>query len=467
MKFKSVWRRDSGNSRTRARAKRGMTLEGELIEFARGLRWNELPLDVRGAVARLTGDALANAVSGRTAADVPALETASRALYGQGASSVIAGGLTSLVGAVGLNAFQTTANTMCDVYRPGLCHVTPEVVPAALGIVERHDTDGEGFLTAVAAGMEVTTRICQAMNYPAFRARGWHSPGISGAMGASVTAGLLSGFDHDTLAGCLGLAGSQAGGTFAAMGTMAVKFHQLRGAQSAVIAAMHAGEGLVGSPRVLTADDGGLLRAFSDHPEPSKLTEGLGTDWSLLDIAMRAYPAASTLQSLISVLLSPRAAAIDLASISSVSIELPPEAYRLGGEAGWESELRSMQSARYVAAGVLVTRGCWTDLFSDVRRHDPVIDGFARQKVSVLRHDGLPESAVRVTVATASDEHVFECDIPPGDPGNPMTFELLLEKARRCVAGSVLEGRSFDVNRLLDLSGEVSVASLLAELRDR
>ena len=126
-----------------------------------------------------------------------------------------------------------------------------------------------------------------------------------------------------------------------------------------------------------------------------------------------------------------------------------------------------MQSARYVAAGVLVTRGCWTDLFSDVRRHDPVIDGFARQKVSVLRHAGLPESAVRVTVATASDEHVFECDIPPGDPGNPMTFELLLEKARRCVGGSVLEGRSFDVNRLLDLSGEVSVASLLAELRDQ
>ena len=86
---------------------------------------------MREAVTRLTGDALANAVSGRAAADVPALEAASRALYGDGTSSVIVGGLTSLVGAVGLNAFQTTANTMCDVYRPGLCHVTPEIVPAA------------------------------------------------------------------------------------------------------------------------------------------------------------------------------------------------------------------------------------------------------------------------------------------------------------------------------------------------
>jgi len=442
-----------------------MALEDELLDFARGLRWSELPLAVREAVTRLTGDALANAVSGRTAADVPALEVASRALYGEGTSSVIVGGLTSLVGAVGLNAFQTTANTMCDVYRPGLCHVTPEVVPAALGIVELHDTDGEGFLTAVAAGMEVTTRICQAMNYPAFRARGWHSPGISGAMGASVTAGLLSGFDHDTLAGCMGLAGSQAGGTFAAMGTMAVKFHQLRGAQSAVIAAVHAAEGLVGSPRVLTADDGGLLRAFSDDPEPSKLTEGLGTDWSLLDIGMRAYPAASSLQSLISVLLSARAADLDPAGISSLSIELPPEAYRLGGEAGWESELRSMQSARYIAAGVTVTRTCWTDLFSDARRHDPVIDAFAREKVTVIRRADLSEGAVRVTVATSSGRQIFECEVPPGDPDNPMTPELLLEKARRCVAGSLLEERSFDVSRLLNLSGEVSVASLLKDLR--
>jgi 2-methylcitrate dehydratase PrpD len=440
-----------------------MTLEGELLDFALSLRWRELPTSVQEAVTRLAGDALANAVSGRAAADVPALEAASRALYGEGDVSVIAGGTGSLVGAVGLNAFQITANTMCDVYREGLCHVTPEVVPAGIGIVEQRDVDGEGFLTAVAAGMEVTTRICQAMNYPAFRARGWHSPGISGAMGASVTAGLLSGFDLDTLAGCLGLAGSQAGGTFAAMGTVAVKFHQLRGAQSAVIAAVHARGGLGGSRRVLTAEDGGLLRAFSDDPEPSRLTEGLGTSWSLLDIAMRAYPAASTLQSLIDVLLS-APTVLDHASISSVHVELPEEAYRLGGEAGWESELRSMQSARYIAAGVIVTGTCWTDLFSDAHRTDPIIDSFGREKVSVTRCLELPDGAVRVTLDGTSGRCVLGCEVPPGDPRRPMTAEQLLEKARRCVAGSVLEGR-FDMRRLVNLSAEASVATLLEDMR--
>jgi 2-methylcitrate dehydratase PrpD len=440
-----------------------VTLESELLEFAESLRWNALPREVQEAVARLSGDAIANAVSGRRAADVPALERASHILYGDGTSSVIAGGRTSLVGAVGLNAFQTTANTMCDVYRAGLCHVTPEVLPAALGMIERYDTDGERFLTAIAAGMEVTTRICQAMNYPEFRARGWHSPGISGAMGASVTAGLVSGLGGDALAGCLGLAGSQAGGTFAAMGTMAVKFHQVRGAQSAVIAAVHASEGLLGSPQVLTADDGGLLRAFSDDPHPLRLTEGLGDSWLLLDIAMRAYPAASTLQSLISVLLA--ADVPDHRAVSSVLVELPFEAYRLGGEAGWASELRSMQSARYIAAGVIVTRECWTDLFDDAHRRDPDIEGFARDKVKVSCDPELLDGAVRVMVESTSGRRVLELDVPPGDPRSPMSSEQMLEKASRCVARSPLEDHGFDVRRLLNLHAEPSVASLLEQLR--
>ena len=440
-----------------------MTHEAELVDFVRQLQWRDLPLEVRDAASRLTGDALANAVSGRTAADVAALEDTSRALYGEGSSSVIAGGRTSLVGAVGLNAFQITANTMCDVYRAGLCHVTPEVVPAGLGVVETNDTDGEGFLTAVAAGMEVTTRICQAMNYPAFRERGWHSPGVAGAMGAAVTAGLLSGLDLPGLLGCLGLAGSQAGGTFAAMGTMAVKFHQVRGAQAGVIASVHATRGLTGSPQVLTAPDGGLLRAFSDASDPSRLIEGLGSHWSILDIATRAYPAASSLQSLISAILS-SPVAIDPDDVTSMVVELPPDAYRLGGKAGWDSELRSMQSARFVAAGVVMRGTCWTDLFTLRGRSDPAINQFARDKVSVVRSLDLPEGAVGVTVATSTRETRLLCDVAPGDPRNPLTPLQLLDKSRRCLEGSALEGR-FDVERFTRLDEETSVARLLADLR--
>ena len=438
-----------------------MTIESELLDFAQDLRWNDIPKSVRDVVVALTGDAIANAISGRGAPDSLAVEAASRDLYGPGESTVIAGGRTSLVGAVGVNAFQVTAQTMCDVYRPGLCHVTPEVVPAALGVAEVRDADGQTLLTAVAAGLEATVRLCSAFNYPAFRARGWHSPGIAGALGASVTTGLLNGLDATALAGCFGLAGAQSGGTFASMGTMAVKFHQLRGAQAAVIAALHAGRGLVGSLEILSASDGGLLRAFSDQPKPNLLVEGLGEKWSLLDISMRPYPAASTLQSLINVLLG---AKIDVADITKVHVELPSHAYLMGGEAGWENELRAMQSARYVAAGVLVTHSCWTDLFDDVHRNDFEITDFASQRVHVRCNPELPDGGVKLTIETSSGVLTYPSDVAQGDPRNPLTRDQLLAKFRRCIAGGPLEGRPFDVQRLLLLEDETSITSLMHDL---
>src|SRR5262249_56033112 len=87
-----------------------------------------------------------------------------------------------------------------------------------------------------AAGCEVTTRMGLGLDYPAFRARGWHGPGIIGPFGAAAAVGSLLKFDADTMARSFGLAGSQAAGTFAAWGTPTVKFHQCRGAISGLLA---------------------------------------------------------------------------------------------------------------------------------------------------------------------------------------------------------------------------------------
>ena len=96
-------------------------------------------------------------------------------------------------------------------------------------------------------GYEVTTRVCLALDYPVFRALGWHSPGVAGALGAAAAAGRLLGLDAGRMNGCLGLAGAQAAGTFAAMGTVAVKFHQANGARG-LAAALYAANGFAGSP---------------------------------------------------------------------------------------------------------------------------------------------------------------------------------------------------------------------------
>src|SRR5215470_1688944 len=224
-----------------------------LAEFAARLRFDDLPERSREHCKNLILDALACAVAGHQGEETRQVAALASALAEGSESSVIAGGQLSLVGATLFNGYLITAVTMCDVHRATMTHVTPEIVPPALAIAERDDLSGRDLLVAVAAGCEVTTRIGLGLDYPAFRARGWHGPGIIGPFGAAAAIGRLLKFDPGTMARAFGLAGSQAAGTFAAWGTPTVKFHQCRGAVSGLLAALLAHQDFVATQEFLSA----------------------------------------------------------------------------------------------------------------------------------------------------------------------------------------------------------------------
>src|SRR6185437_14447896 len=163
-------------------------------------------------------------------------------------------------------------------------------------IAERDGRSGRDLLVALASGFEVTTRVGIGTDYPVFRARGWHGPGTLGPFGAAAAVGRLRGFDGDTMAKALGLAGSQAAGTFAAWGTPTVKFHQCRGALSGLMAALLAEQKFVATREFLTAKDGGLYNAYSNGGKPELATGDLGQRWELEQIALRQWPSASQTQ---------------------------------------------------------------------------------------------------------------------------------------------------------------------------
>src|SRR5258705_3528509 len=94
---------------------------------------------------------------------------------------------------------------MCDVHGSTLTHVTPEVIPPALAIAERDGLSGRDLMVAIAAGCEVTTRIGIGLDYPAFRAKGWHGPGVLGPFGAAAAVRRLRPFLTATDAKALGL----------------------------------------------------------------------------------------------------------------------------------------------------------------------------------------------------------------------------------------------------------------------
>src|SRR5258708_7311320 len=124
----------------------------ELAGFAASLQYENIPERVREHCKNLLLDTLACAVAGHRGEETRQVATLASALAQSNESTVIAGETLSLAGATILNGYLVTAVTMCDVHRPTLTHVTPEVMPPALAIAERDGSSGRDLLVASPAG---------------------------------------------------------------------------------------------------------------------------------------------------------------------------------------------------------------------------------------------------------------------------------------------------------------------------
>ncbi|HWG02719.1 MAG TPA: MmgE/PrpD family protein, partial [Trebonia sp.] len=159
-----------------------------LAIFARGLRQEDIAPAADRHVTTLTLDAIGCALAGWESEETPLVLAAARRLGGHPGpddTNTIMGdnsGASPLT-AVLANAYLSTAITACDVYIPAHCHLTPEVVPAALAVAEAEHASGTALHTAITAGLEVASRLLRAIDYAEFRRRGWHSPGVIGPVG--------------------------------------------------------------------------------------------------------------------------------------------------------------------------------------------------------------------------------------------------------------------------------------------
>jgi len=440
-----------------------------LATWAASLDVDQMPDRVRAQCKNLLLDALACAVAGHAGEETSQVAGFAHALAAGSGTSIFGGGEASLTGGVLLNSYLITAVTMCDAHRPTLTHVTPEIVPPALAIAERDDLSGRALLAALAAGFEVTTRVGIGLDFPSFRARGFHGPGILGPFGAAAAVGHLLGVDAITMARSFGLAGSQAAGTFAAWGTPTVKFHQCRGALSGLMAALLAAQGFIANPDFLTRADGGLYTAYSDGGYPDLVVGDLGQSWELQQIALRPWPSAAAIQGLITALFDLQARHdIRFADVQSVHVALGQRAYDMhGGFAHYTGKFEAMLSAHYAAAAVLSDRELTLRQFDPARYEHPDLVRFAAENVEVALDAALPGPAATVEVRMKGGTTLQVCcDHTLGSPENPMTTDQVEAKFRHYatpILGAAKVAQALDM--VTNLEHLPSVRPLLSALR--
>ncbi|MEI7680436.1 MAG: MmgE/PrpD family protein [Betaproteobacteria bacterium] len=191
----------------------------------------------------------------------------------------------ALVNGVAVHAFEL------DDYHNAKLHCGAAVIPAALAVAERLDSNGRDLLTAIVAGYEVMIRSSLALNPSAARLRGWHLTGVVGPFGAAAACAVLLKLNAEETAWALGLAGTQGAGLWAfnADGSMSKRLHPGKAAHSGVLAAELAQLGFSGPTSIYEFEDGGVLKAFSDHADAALLTLDLGRVYHIDNNSIKPY----------------------------------------------------------------------------------------------------------------------------------------------------------------------------------
>jgi 2-methylcitrate dehydratase PrpD len=439
-----------------------------LAEFISGLSLERIPQTVRERVKDIVLDTVASALAGHDASETAQVVALAESIASSREASVIGGGHLSVAGATLVNSYLITAVTVCDIHRPTSCHVTPEVIAPALVIAENLGSTGRDFLIAVASGLEVTTRVGLGLDPAAFRSHGWHAPGVTGPFGGAAAVGKLAGLDAIRQRHALGIAASQAAGTYAQLGTPTIKFQQSRGALGGLISARLAEQGFGAAEEPLTNPDGGLFNSYADGGSSEALLAGLGEDWELMRISLRAWPVAVHLQPLVTGLMKLiEVNDIKPDGLAEVRIGISPTAYKMHGTRPWEDRFLARLSAPYVTGVVIHDRRCWLEQFTPERVQDPKVNAFIHERVKVQPDSKLEDGTSTIDVVTTAGAEFHEhTTVAKGEPQNPLSHDEIVDKFRAASAGRLTTASAQQVIDLItNLESVQSMQDIVDNLR--
>ncbi|MGV6876233.1 MmgE/PrpD family protein [Pseudochelatococcus sp. B33] len=350
------------------------------------------------------------------------------------------------------NAIASHSIEMDDVDVLALFHFSPPVVSAALAAAELADSTGAEFVSAVVLGCEMMARASDATNF-SLRNRGFHTTPSCGVFGAAVAAGRLLKLSADQMTSALGLAGAQASGLMEMYGpSMQKRFNPGPAARNGLTAALMARLGYTGAATILDGERG-FCRAFSDEPDFSKLTDGLGTDFPIY-IEYKPYSCARPIHN-----------AIDCALDVRNQLGEPPEAiesitmlrhpawaqYHLNPRPATYHE--AQVSLPYSVAVALIEGEALPPQYNDEKLNDPSIQRLS-EMVQVFPDESLLRGvSCRMTVTTRDGRTlVSQVDHPLGSIERPMPSERVNHKLHM-LADPVI-GKA-GVDNLVDLVGSL------------
>lgn len=441
----------------------------DLGRFISGLRFEDLPRETLGPIGTAFADTVGVAFAG---AGDPAPQMVRAMLRPAGNESTLLGmpGRASSLEAAWINGTSAHALDFDDVSQRGFGHASSFLVPAVLAEAEALGVTGKQIVTAYAAGYETIAELTlRDADVGRYHDKGWHPTGFFGAIGAAAACANLRGLTPEQSAMALSLAGSQACGLIANVGTMTKPFHAGRAAHAGVTSARLAGNGFTAAVDALEHAPG-FLHAFSfggrvDVEKPVRV----GKDWQICGsnrISVKKYPMCYCTHRAIDGMLDlVHANDIDVASIERITVSISRRNAIILRNHQPQTGLEAKFSIEFAMAAPLLVKRAGLAELQDAFVLRPDVQALMR-KVIVVPDDrdnpDRPGYAIHDRVMIDFNDR-STLDSGPitnvrGDHDSPLRREELETKFRDCMAASsmkVAPDALFGMLTALDTVGHV------------
>jgi 2-methylcitrate dehydratase PrpD len=421
---------------------------GYVADFIVNTHYGDVPAEVIELARKSILDGLGLALSGSVAetGEIVRKYLSSSGLAGGGAT-VIGSFLkaplrfAALANGVGIHADDyddTQLAVAKDRVYGLLTHPTAPTLPAALALAEMRAMTGKDLLLAYNVGVEVETKISEAIN-PRHYEDGFHSTGTAGVFGAAATAAKLMGLDWEHVLRALGIGGSEAAGLRENFGTMTKPFHAGRAAESGVVAAEFAALGWTAAEDILEAPRG-FFQAAGGGWDPGAIMGKLGKPWTFISpgISIKPSPSGSLthpgIGEMLRLIRENHITADQVASVDVGTNKNMPNALIHHQPT---DNLQAKFSMEFCMASALLYGSVGLGQFKD-----EVVNRPAVQETIKRVHFGISpvaEAAGYDKMTTIIDIHMKDgrtisgrADFAKGSPANPMTYDEVAAKFMDC-----------------------------------
>ena len=426
-----------------------------LAAFAANLRFEDIPAPVLRRAEDLLLDCLASILAGASARPVLAIDRYAAAMGpADGPSEILINRRrTSPVFAAMVNAAAAHVVEQDDVHNGSVFHPAAVVFPPALAVAQALGRSGRDLLVAAVAGYEVGIRVGEFLGRSHYKI--FHTTGTAGTLAAAAATGRLLGLSPAAMLDAFGSAGTQAAGLWEFLRDAAdsKQLHTARAAANGIAAAYLAQEGFTGARHILEGPQG-MAAGMSSDADPARLTDRLGTRWSLAETSFKfhascrhTHPAADALQQVL------REHKLAESDIARVVAHVHQGAIDVLGPVVDPRTVHQSKFSMGTVLGLIARQGRAGLPEFDAALGDPAVADFRGRVTMELdpEVDGAyPQRWIgKVTVHTRDGRVLHgRVDEPKGDPGNTLSRDEI-------------EAKTLSLGRYADAATETELRGLI------